>query len=220
MMYSEDEYLMISGIQHYVFCPRQWALIHIEQQWAENSRTIEGEYMHKNAHDGKLHEKRGNIIITRALPVSSPYLGVSGECDVVEFHLSDKGVNIFGYEGKYIPVPIEYKRGSAKADDSDILQLTAQAMCIENMLCCTIPTGYIFYGETRHRFRVDFTEELKNKAESIINEMHRLYKRAYTPKCKRTKACNACSLKNICLPVLLGNKSGKKYIEEMLKEGE
>lgn len=220
MMYNEDEYLMLSGIQHFVFCRRQWALIHIEQQWAENLRTADGAVMHRNVHDSTFNEKRRNVIIARAMAISSSRLGISGECDVVEFHRDDNGVEIFGREGKYTVTPIEYKRGKEKADECDIMQLTAQAMCLEDMLCCEVPFGYIYYGETRKRVKVEITDELKKRTESIIEEMHMFYRRKHTPKVKRTKSCNACSLNNICLPVICGNKKASEYIEEMLAERE
>ena len=219
-MYSEDEYLMLSGIQHFVFCRRQWALIHIEQQWAENYRTADGMVMHRNVHDADFHEKRGDVVISRAMAVSSARLGISGECDAVEFRRNENGIELFGLEGKYSVTPIEYKRGSPKENDSDIMQLAAQAMCLEEMLCCEIDKGYLYYGETRHRTEVKITDELRLKTEKALKEMHELYSRRYTPKVKRTKACNACSLKNICLPVLCSDKSARKYIADMLETEE
>ncbi|MGN0674306.1 MAG: CRISPR-associated protein Cas4 [Oscillospiraceae bacterium] len=215
-MYSEDEYLLLSGIQHFVFCRRQWALIHIEQQWEENYRTVDGNIMHRNVHDSGFHEKRGELITARAMAVSSPRLGISGECDAVEFRKSDNGTELFGLEGKYTVTPVEYKRGEPKEDESDIMQLAAQAMCLEDMLCCDIPFGYIYYGETRHRIKVEFSSSLRMRTENIIEEMHSLYSRRYSPKVKRTKACNACSLKNICLPVICGSRKASDYIKEML----
>lgn len=217
-MYSEDEYLLLSGIQHFVFCRRQWALIHIEQQWAENYRTADGQVMHRNVHNADFHEKRGDTVIVRAMAVSSASLGISGECDVVEFRKKINGIELYGLEGKYSVVPIEYKRGEPKTNESDIMQLTAQALCLEEMLCCEIPKGYIFYGETRRRSEVDFSEELRERTISAISEMHSYYKRSYTPKVKRTKSCNACSLKDICLPVLCGDKSADKYLRSVLTE--
>lgn len=154
--YCEDEYLMISGLQHFVFCRRQWALIHIEQQWAENYRTADGNAMHKNVHDENLNEKRKNRIITRAISVSSAELGLSGECDVVEFTSCKGGIRIFGREGEYKVTPIEYKRGAPKENESDIMQLCAQAMCLEEMLCCEIDKGYIYYGESKRRMQEGF----------------------------------------------------------------
>lgn len=215
-MYSEDDYLLLSGIQHFVFCRRQWALIHIEQQWAENYRTADGEVMHRNVHDAGFREKRGDTVITRAMAVSSPTLGVSGECDAVEFKKDKNGININGLEGRFGIVPVEYKRGEPKPDESDIMQLTAQAMCLEEMLCCDIPKGYIFYGETRHRHEVVFTDELRERTKSMIKEMHGYYERRYTPKVKRNRSCNACSLKDICLPVLCSNRSAGDYVRDML----
>ena len=217
-MYGEEEYLMLSGIQHFVFCRRQWALIHVEQQWAENYRTVDGSIMHKNVHDTSFHEKRGDTVIVRAMAVSSHHLGICGECDVVELKKNDNGINVFGLEGKYQVVPIEYKRGKPKENESDILQLTAQAMCLEDMLCCKIEYGYLFYGETRHRIKVIFTDELKSEVIKIVEEMHSLFNRRYTPKTKQTKACNACSLKEICLPVLCKKTNVADYYEKMLGE--
>ena len=139
MEYREEEYLMISGIQHFRFCRRQWALIHIEQQWAENEHTVVGELMHKKVHDPYLSEKRKGVLITRALPVSSRILGISGECDVVEFHRCADGIPLQGCKGKYCVVPVEYKRGSPKKNQADRLQLAAQALCLVEMLFCEMP---------------------------------------------------------------------------------
>jgi CRISPR-associated exonuclease Cas4 len=218
MQYREEDYLSLSGIQHFIFCRRQWALIHIEQQWEENLRTVEGQIMHKNAHDSLKTETRGDIIITRGMPVFSKELGVYGVCDVVEFHRSSDGVILFGREGRYLPCPIEYKKGRPKENDMDCLQLAAQALCLEEMLCCTIKSAYLFYGETRRRVEVPITYEVRDKVRSVFAEMHKYYDRRYTPKVRRTKQCNACSLKDICLPVLCKSKKVDAFISQMLKE--
>lgn len=219
MEYAEDDYLMLSGIQHFQFCRRQWALIHIEQQWEENLRTVEGEIFHTNAHNDNFIEKRKNVIITRGMRVFSRALGVQGVCDIVEFIRDDKyGVSIFGREGKYRVEPVEYKKGKPKCDQSDILQVVAQAMCLEEMLVCQIEKGYVYYGETRHRETINITDELRNLVKNSFNEMHQYLERRYTPKVKWSKSCNACSMKDICLPVLGKNKSVKDYIESKLEE--
>lgn len=217
--YKEEDYLQLSGIQHFAFCKRQWALAYIELQWADNLRTVEGEILHKNAHDKFSCEKRGDIILSRGMPIHSSTLGISGECDVVEFRRDEKGITLFGREGRYSVYPVEYKRGEPKKNDVDILQLTAQAMCLEEMLCCVIQTGYIYYGETRHRHNVEFGVDLRKKVSELFIEMHQMYDRRYTPRVKRTKSCNACSLKNVCLPVLNKNKSAKNYIQQHFMEG-
>lgn len=219
-MYSEDEYLMLSGVQHFAFCRRQWALIHIEQQWEENLRTTDGNIMHEKVHDAEAREKRGEYVITRAMAVSSSRLGISGECDAVEFRKADDGIALFGLDGKYTVTPVEYKRGKPKEDNCDAVQLTAQALCLEDMLCCNISFGYLYYGETKHRVKVEFTKELRKQTEDIIEEMHDLFRKQYTPKVKRRKACNACSLKNICLPVTCAKKKASKYVSEMLETGD
>lgn len=218
MEYKEDEYLMISGIQHFKFCRRQWALIHIEQQWAENEHTVVGQLMHKKAHDPYLTEKRKGVLITRALPVSSRILGISGECDIVEFHEKSDGVKLHGHRGLYEIYPIEYKKGKPKKSEEDILQLTAQIMCLEEMFSTYIQEGALFYGETRRRESVKITEELRLKVKDMIEEMHQYYGKSYTPKVKYSKSCNACSLKDICMPKIGKISSVKSYLTQILED--
>src|SRR5690554_1666844 len=129
--YNEEDYLLLSGIQHFNFCRRQWALIHIEQQWAENVRTVEGNHLHERADQPMIREKRGNKLVVRALPIHSKQLGATGICDVVEFMQDPSGIILAEEEGQYLPFPVEYKRGKPKRNDSDISQLTAQAICLE-----------------------------------------------------------------------------------------
>lgn len=217
MKYSEEDYLPLSGIQHFAFCRRQWALIHIENQWAENERTVDGTIMHEKAHSGDV-ESRGDAVIMRALRVFSATLGVSGECDVVEFHRNADGISLNGHDGLWQPYPVEYKRGKPKEHNADEMQLCAQAMCLEEMLCCTIPCGALFYGEPRRRTEVEFTPELRRAVEDSLNEMHDYYKRGYTPKAKPRKGCSMCSLKEICLPKMAQRKSVAAYVEGALNE--
>ena len=191
MEYQEEDYLMISGIQHFHFCRRQWALIHIEQQWAENVHTAVGELMHKKVHDPYLKEKRKDVLVVRALPVASRLMGVSGECDVVEFHKCEDGISLHGHRGTYRMYPVEYKKGKPKDSQEDALQLTAQAMCLEEMFSARIPEGALFYGETRRREPVIFTEELRRQVKDSFEEMHQYMKRQYTPKAKPVKNVRA-----------------------------
>lgn len=218
MEYAEDNYLMISGIQHFKFCRRQWALIHVEQQWEENVHTIMGELMHKKVHDPCITEKRRDTLVVRALPVSSRIMGISGECDVVEFHKCEDGIKLYGHRGLYSVYPVEYKKGKPKLTEEDKLQLTAQALCLEEMFSTEIPEGAIFYGETRRRDVVEFHEELRLEVKRMFQEMHQYYDRNYTPKVKYSKACNACSLKEVCLPKLGKAVSVKSYMNQILEE--
>ena len=218
MEYAEEDYLMISGIQHFKFCRRQWALIHIEQQWAENEHTIIGELMHKKAHDPYLTEKRKDTIIARALPVASKEMGVTGECDVVEFHRCEDGIRLHGHRGLFSVYPIEYKKGKPKATEEDQLQLAAQAMCLEEMFSTQIMEGALFYGETKRREVVEITEALRREVKETFLEMHQYYERKYTPKVKMSKGCNRCSLKEICMPRLEKTISVKKYISHVFQE--
>ena len=218
MEYSQDDYLMISGIQHFKFCRRQWALIHVEQQWAENEHTVIGELIHKKAHDPYLTEKRKDILVVRALPVSSRSMGVSGECDIVEFHKCEDGVKLYGHRGTYSLYPIEYKKGKPKESNEDELQLMAQAMCLEEMFSTKITEGAIFYGETRRRQPIVFTDELRDEVKKIFGEMHDYYEQNYTPKVKTSKGCVSCSLKDICMPKIDKSGSVESYINKMLGE--
>lgn len=138
---NEEQYLMLSGLQHFEFCRRQWALIHIEQQWEENVKTVEGQHLHRNADQPFFREKRGDKLIIRALPIRSNQLKLTGICDVVEFIKNDNGIELAGEAGKYLPYPIEYKRGKPKKGHEDIIQLAAQAMCLEEMLLCEVDKG-------------------------------------------------------------------------------
>lgn len=220
MEYTEDNYLMLSGIQHFKFCKRQWALIHIEQQWEENVHTVVGELMHKKAHDPYLVEKRKDLLIARSLPIVSREMGVSGECDVVEFHRCEDGIKLHGHRGTFSVYPIEYKKGKPKLTEEDRLQLVAQALCLEEMFSTNIQEGALFYGKTRRREVLEITEDLRQEVRGMFREMHQYFERKYTPKVKYSKACNACSLKEICLPKLGKSGSVKTYIEQMLKEYE
>ena len=218
MSWQEEDYLLLSGLQHFVFCRRQWALIHIEDQWAENLRTVEGGLLHQRAHDETVREVRGDLITVRGVHIHSPTLGVSGQCDVLEFRRSPGGIPLEGYDGLWQPYPVEYKRGASKATDADRLQLCGQAMCLEEMLCCAVPEGALFYGQTRHREQVTFTDDLRGQVRAALSEMHELYRRGHTPRVKPTKSCNACSLKELCLPRLMRTRSASAYLAAAIKE--
>ena len=218
MSMQDDELLQLSGLQHFSFCRRQWALIHVENQWNENLRTVEGNLFHSRAHDEKQRERRDGVLILRGLPIVSHTLGLSGQCDVVEFHASPDGIPLHGEEGLWIPFPVEYKRGAPKENPADQLQLCAQALCLEEMLCCSIPEGALFYGETRRRTKVFFTEELRETVRLTAAEMHQMLRRGHMPKVKPTKSCNACSLKELCLPVLMRKKDVAEYLKAAMEE--
>jgi len=216
--YSPDELLPLSGIQHFAFCRRQWALIHIEQQWQGNLRTVEGHILHEKAHDGKLSEKRGDRLIIRGLPVASHRLMLAGVCDVVEFIGDERGVTLFGRRGRFQPMPVEYKRGEPKASHCDVLQLCAQAICLEEMLACSITKGCMYYGETRHRLEVSLDDALRGEVLAITQEMHELYRRRHTPKVKTGSFCRACSLRGLCMPKLCKAPSVSAYVDERLED--
>ena len=218
-MYDDDEYLLISGIQHFAFCRRQWALMYVEAQWTENMYTVSGELMHARAHNQSLTEKRGDIITTHDMAVFSRTMQVRGKCDVVEFKCDGEGVSIHGREGLWLPCPVEYKRGKPKSHDADRLQLCAQAVCLEEMfLCPEIQSAYLYYGETKRRETVPLDSDLRETVRSMFAEMRDYYDRRYTPRVKRMKSCVSCSLKDSCLPKLPQEGRVSVYINGALEE--
>lgn len=208
----------LSALQHFAYCRRQWGLIFVERQWAENARTAEGQVFHQTAHHGPESETRGDLLILRGLRVASPALRLGGICDVVEFHRSPSGVPLMGREGLWLPYPVEYKKGSDQTRESDEVQLCGQALCLEDMLCCQIPEGSLFYGETRRRTRVAFDEPLRQRTFSLLQEMLGHMARGHTPAAKPHKGCNACSLRDVCLPKLSRTPSVADYVHARAAE--
>lgn len=217
-MYSEDEWLALSGIQHYGFCPRQWALIHIEQQWSENVLTIQGDLAHKRAHNKTIREKRGDTLTVRGLEVHSYTLGLVGQCDVVEFQKDNDGIALCGEEGLWRVAPVEYKNGRSKRIEADRMQLCAQAICLEEMLCCQISGAYLYYHKTRSRELVELSPELRNSTQNAADEMHKLFKRMCIPSIKKKSACQSCSIKNECLPSMSQRETVKEYVTRRMAD--
>ncbi|WP_322923760.1 CRISPR-associated protein Cas4 [Paenibacillus campi] len=224
-MYGDDDLLMLSGIQHYSFCQRQWALIHIEQQWEENIKTFEGQLLHKRADHPELTEKRGNLLISRAMPLVSRRLGISGKADIIEFHAADSTIpsqlatRIVGRRGKWIPFPVEYKRGKPKPDDWDEVQLCAQAICLEEMFGIQIVEGALFYGERERRVDVEFSDSLRRRVEEYLNGMRTLFNQGKTPPARYKASCKSCSLIHICMPKM-NNSDVERYMESYLMDDE
>jgi CRISPR-associated exonuclease Cas4 len=200
-MYSEDDLIQLSALQHLVFCERQCALIHIEQLWTENLFTAEGRIMHDKV-DTANHESRGSIRIDYGVPMRSLRLGLIGKADVVEFHRLD--------DGTWIPFPVEYKRGRPKMDDCDKVQLCAQAICLEEMLNVDVKRGALFYGRTRRRENIVFDYKLRIETEDAARKVHALIESGMTPKAEYSKKCKKCSLCELCMPKV--NSKASNYL--------
>ncbi|ABB24159.1 CRISPR-associated protein Cas4 [Pelodictyon luteolum] len=208
-MYAASDFIALSALQHFVYCPRQCALIHIEQVWAENSFTAEGRVMHERVDDGETSYRSG-VRTTRSVLLRSSMLGASGIADVVEWHKSNSLEE---------PFPIEYKRGRQKKHDADKVQLCAQAICLEEMLNLTIPAGALFYGQTKRRFDVTFDSTLRAKTVSTAECVHELFRNGVTPLPEPGPKCTQCSLQELCLPkVVAHNRSAKEYVHKLLHE--
>lgn len=209
-MYEIDDLIQLSALQHMAFCPRQCALIHVEQTWAESGRTAEGRIMHERVHQEN-RESRGDIRVEYGVSLRSMRLGLIGKADVVEFHRQP--------DGSWLPFPVEYKRGKPKKDDCDKVQLCAQAICLEEMLDTSIPAGSLFYGQTRHRFDVLFDQALRFTTEETARQAHALISSGETPKAVYEKRCENCSLIGECMPKTLQKKrSVRSYLNRMVAD--
>lgn len=217
MVYSENDYLMLSGIQHFQFCKRQWGLIHIEQQWADNEATAHGQILHQKADNPYIKEKRKDVIISRAMHVSSKTLGLYGILDVVEFHKDENGVTLKGKRGKWLPTIVEYKRGKPKRDTRDIVQLVAQMICLEETLGCHIETGCLYYHSVNQKKLIEMTEQLRQEVFDLAKQMHYYYDNKIIDKAEYFKNCPLCSLVDICMPRLSKkSRNVNNYIKQRL----
>lgn len=201
-MWSPDDYLMLSGIQHFLFCKRQWALIHIEQMWEDNFFTTEGQLVHQKVDQPMLKEKRRGLIFSRAMPISSPSLGLSGILDCVEFIESENGIALKGRKKKWLPRIVEYKRGKKKKYAYDEVQLMAQAICLEETWGLVLDYGYLYYHETDCREKVAYTKELRTLTVDTAQKMHEQYLSRKVPKAEFYRKCTLCSLYEECRPRL------------------
>jgi CRISPR-associated exonuclease Cas4 len=197
-MEDDEDLIPLSALQHYLYCPRQCALIHVERLWAESRHTAEGRLMHDRADEPGM-EMRHGVRTATAMPLAAPALGISGKADVVEFRSTDIGV---------IPLPVEYKRGRPKAHRADEVQLCAQALCLESMLSCAVPEGALFYGQTRRRQRVVFDEALRALTLDTIRAVRQMLDGRRTPQAiYEAKRCDSCSLLELCRPHELGRRT-------------
>jgi CRISPR-associated exonuclease Cas4 len=207
---QQDDLIMISALQHYIFCPRQCALIHTEQVWEENRLTAEGRIMHERVHEAG-NESRGDVRIARGVPLRSMRLGLVGMADMVELHRTGRN--------QWQPFPVEYKRGKPKPDHSDAIQLCAQAICLEEMLGVEIPAGALYYGRTHHRHDVVFDAGLRAEVERTAESVRALLESGRTPEPAFAKRCESCSIVGECLPKTIGRrKSAKRYLAAALKD--
>ena len=220
-MYVDDDMLMLSGIQHYRFCPRQWALAYIELLWEDNRLTTEGQIMHKHVDDSFYRQKCGDDICLRSVGIASHELGLYGLSDVIELRPTDDMRNYIthpNYPGKWMPVPVEYKHGKPKSNHEDEVQLAAQVMCLEEQYRISLKIGMFYYAEIRHRVEVEITDALRGIVRQCAAEMHQLYNTATIPHAEYRRCCNNCSLINQCMPSRKENTKASYYLKKNLYE--
>ncbi len=205
-MYTEDNFIMISALQHYVFCPRQCALIHVEDVWTDNVYTTRGNILHEKV-DTDTYETRGALKTVRGLRIQSFRLGITGRADVVEFRKPEDTSD------RYEILPVEFKAGKQKHDISDEVQLCAQAMCIEEMLETPVRQGAFFYGRIRRRVLVDINDELRTQTEEVIVAVHDMVSRKHVPTARYMDKCRRCSFIDICQPKAMNERKLKNYLK-------
>ena len=214
---NPDEYLMLSGIQHYFFCKRQWALTHIEQDWKENALTAEGNIIHEKVDQPYLKERRGSKFYSRAMPVISHRLKVVGKLDMVEFHRDDKGIILEKEEGLWKPLIVEYKRGKPKFYNYDEMQLTAEVIALEETLNTNIDKAYFYYASIRRRVEIIITDKMRENVSLASKDMMDHFINGSTFKAESYKNCSKCSLVDYCLPRLTKKKKNiDNYLERLL----
>ncbi len=211
MTYPEDDLLPLSALQHYMFCPRQCALIHVEQIWEESRLTAEGRILHDRVDAGG-GEKRRDVRRAFGLPIRCLRLGLVGKADVVEFRRQA--------DGRWQPYPVEHKRGRRKEEDWDRVQLCAQALCLEEMLGVSVPEGALFYGKEQRREVVAITEALRRETEEVAAAVHRMLAEGCTPPPEYAPKCDSCSLVQTCLPRGVGGRGNRvaRYLVKVLEE--
>ena len=213
--------LMLSGIQHFRFCPRQWALIHLEQQWADNRLTAEGTQQHQHVDDAFYRQKCGDHIALRSVNLASHELGLYGISDVIELHPTDDEANSIShpsYPGRWIPYPVEYKHGRPKRNEVDEVQLAAQVICLEEQYSIHLHWGAFFYHETRHRQEVEITPYLRDIVRQCARDMHDVFKSGHLPAIQQGKYCQRCSLSDLCMPDTANLPAASTYLKRNLYE--
>jgi CRISPR-associated exonuclease Cas4 len=217
-MYADDELLPISALQHFVYCPRQAALIHLERAWRDNVHTVEGTHLH-HAVDSGHSESRGALKSLRSVILVSTKLGLSGKADVVELRrTADDDMEAATIDGVRWRVRlVEYKRGRSRKHRADEVQLCAQALCLEQMLAVTIQEGDLFYGKTRRRKVVHFDPVLRALTVAASEGMHAMFAAKKTPAAEPGPKCRDCSLQEICRPYAAG-RSARRYVQALLRE--
>lgn len=212
---DEEEYLPLSALQHMAFCPRQCGLIHLEGVWGENRSTSEGRLFHERAHDGG-REWREGVLTVRGLRLVSRQLGLSGVADVVEFHPDPEGCRVPGLEGRWQPIPVEYKVGRPKKHDADRVQLCGQVLCLEEMFGLAIPCGWFYYGKPRRRLEVEIDTALRERTRALILALRGMLDARVTPAPALGKQCEMCSLRSACLPE--ATRSVRRYIQRHVRD--
>lgn len=216
----EEEYLDLNSIQHYSYCKRQWGLMYIDDIWEENLDTRIGHYIHEKVDNFQYREKRGNKVIERSIPIISHSLQLYGLTDVVEFYKNKDGIKIYNYSGTYSITPVEYKKGTPKDGNHDLMQLVAQVICLEEMFHTKIDHGYLYYKKKNERYFVPITEELRLELRENVENMYQYLDNKTIPQAIEDVHCSRCSLKEHCFPKLIKRKKNvHRYITEQLVRG-
>lgn len=215
-----DDLIPISALQHLVYCERQAALIHIERVWSENVATVAGRQLHEKSDVPATESRTSELRIARSVSLANERIGIVGIADVVEFHRAEANlpylIALPGISGRWTAVPVEYKRGGPKKHDADLVQLCAQALCLEEMLSTSIETGFLFYARTRRRLHVAFDLALRRRTEAVAQRMHELVRAGVTPEPEPGPKCEQCSLRDRCLPDIR-RRTASLYVAKLFR---
>ncbi len=231
-MFQEEEWVPISALAQYAFCPRRVVFIHTENLWADNQWTMEGKILHETADTQTQKTARGTRIV-RSLRISDAENGIYGVADVVEFKRTDgmefaqnraeflsDGVHLPLRDGLWFPIPVEFKRGKTRTDKTYEIQLCAQGLCLEKKFAVTIPFGFLYYGESGRRKRIDFTVSLRQNTCTLVEKVRQVLFSDTVPRPKYSKKCRQCSLVDLCLPQMGTSGSVERYIRNALASRE
>ncbi|MDR1885593.1 MAG: CRISPR-associated protein Cas4 [Synergistaceae bacterium] len=216
-MYSDDDLLAISGLQHMAFCERQWALIHIEREWDDNVLTIEGRHLHEFVHEQGSGSRSGALMI-RGLRLRSLEIGLYGVADLVEFHPSDDGAEVEGHPGRWRPYPVEYKRGVKRYDRADEIQVCAQALCLEEMFGATVRFGAVYHGQPRRRTETEISDSLRNEMKSLCARARELLDVGGRARPNVGRHCKNCSLVVQCMPGVISRDGSAEYMSRIIAD--
>lgn len=218
--FEDFDRLSLSSLKQYIYCKRRFALMYVECEWGSNYKIVEGDLFHERVDNPLFSEKRGDLHISRSVPIYSDVMNLYGVADIIEFIKDDSGIKIHGKRERWRINPVEYKNGKPEKSNADNFQLCAQALCLEEMFNTNIEHGDIYYGKIKRRVTVDFTNELRSDVKEQVKNMKELLEQQLLPPKPKNQNCSLCSLENVCIPTIIRNQTSVKDRIAAIVKGE